>query len=43
MPSPSPLAYGAYYHVYNRGINGESVFVEKRNYSFFLQRYAQYA
>jgi putative transposase len=42
MPSPSPLEYGVYYHVYNRGTNGENVFVEQRNYHFFLQRYAEY-
>jgi len=42
MPSPSPLEYGVYYHVYNRGTNGENVFVEQRNYRFFLQRYAKY-
>jgi putative transposase len=42
MPSPSPLQYGTYYHIFNRGTNGENVFVEKRNYSFFMQRYAKY-
>jgi len=42
MPSPSPLEYGVTYHIYNRGINGENVFVEKRNYRFFLERYAKY-
>jgi REP element-mobilizing transposase RayT len=42
MPSPSPLEYDAYYHIYNRGINGENVFRTKRNYHFFLQRYAKY-
>jgi REP element-mobilizing transposase RayT len=42
MPSPSPLTYGAYYHIYNRGINGQTVFREKRNYRFFLEQYAKY-
>lgn len=42
MPSLSPLEYGVYYHIYNRGTNGENVFVERRNYRFFLQRYAKY-
>jgi hypothetical protein len=42
MPGPASLEYGAYYHIYNRGINGENVFREKRNYRFFLQRYAKY-
>ena len=31
-----------YYHVYNRGINGESLFREERNYHFFLGKYATY-
>ena len=42
MPSPSPLEQGVTYHIYNRGINGENVFVEDRNYRFFLERYARY-
>ncbi len=31
-----------YYHIYNRGINGENVFLEEKNYLYFLQKYAQY-
>lgn len=31
-----------YYHIYNRGINGENVFLEEKNYHYFLQKYAQY-
>lgn len=42
MPSPAPLQYGLYYHIFNRGTNGESVFIENRNYPFFMQRYAKY-
>jgi putative transposase len=42
MPSPAPLQYGIYYHIFNRGTNGEDVFTEKRNYLFFMQRYAKY-
>jgi hypothetical protein len=42
MPSPAPLQYGFYYHIFNRGTNGEDVFTEKRNYLFFMQRYAKY-
>jgi len=30
------------YHLYNRGINGENIFKEERNYTYFLQKYAQY-
>ncbi len=42
MASPSPLEYAAYYHIYNRGINGANLFVDDPNYHFFLQRYARY-
>ncbi|MCG2769658.1 MAG: hypothetical protein L6435_14965 [Anaerolineae bacterium] len=42
MPSPPPLQMGYYYHIFNRGNNGEDIFREKRNYLFFMQRYAQY-
>jgi putative transposase len=37
-----PLAYGRYYHIYNRGNNGENLFVEPRNYPYFLQQYAKH-
>ena len=30
------------YHIYNRGINGENIFIQERNYTFFLQKYAEY-
>ncbi len=42
MPSPSPLEYGTYYHIFNRGNNSEDIFAEKRNYRFFMARYARY-
>ena len=32
----------SFYHIYNRGINGEDIFKEQRNYSYFLQRYAHH-
>jgi putative transposase len=32
----------AYYHIYNRGINGENIFKEESNYAFFLHQYAKY-
>ena len=37
MTSPSPLLYDTYYHIYNRGVNGEDIFVEGRNYELFLR------
>lgn len=37
-----PLQYGRYYHIYNRGNNGENLFVQRRNYPYFLQLYTKY-
>ena len=37
-----PLEAGHFYHIYNRGINGETLFKEERNYAYFLSKYAQY-
>jgi putative transposase len=37
-----PLESGKVYHIYNRGINGENLFKEERNYAYFLQQYAYY-
>jgi len=37
-----PLEYGQYYHIYNRGNSGENIFVEERNYPYFLGLYAKY-
>lgn len=36
------LQPGCFYHVYNRGNNRENVFVEQRNYPYFLKLYAHY-
>jgi REP element-mobilizing transposase RayT len=42
MKTLSPLQPGLYYHVFNRGNNGEDLFREERNYSFFLKLYGKY-
>lgn len=42
MSSPNPLEFGKYYHIYSRGNNGESLFLEDRNYTYFLQLYIKY-
>jgi hypothetical protein len=37
-----PLTEGSYFHIYNRGVNGEDIFKEQRNYYYFLQQYNLY-
>ncbi len=32
-----PLTYGTFYHIYNRGNNHENIFVQERNYEYFLK------
>ena len=38
----APLESETFYHIYNRGNNGQNIFFEKRNYALFLQKYAKY-
>ncbi|MDO8588851.1 MAG: hypothetical protein Q7T82_17620 [Armatimonadota bacterium] len=42
MQTVVPLEPGHYYHVYNRGVNRTNVFVEDRNYAYFMELYAKY-
>jgi putative transposase len=42
MTSPSPLLFDTYYHIYNRGVNGENIFLEERNYEYFLKLYEKH-
>lgn len=37
-----PLTEGNYFHLFSRGINGENIFKEIRNYHYFLQQYQYY-
>lgn len=37
-----PIVEGDYFHIYNRGVNGEDIFKEQRNYNYFLQQYIFY-
>jgi putative transposase len=36
------LEYGNYYHIYNRGINGENLFKETKNHYHFLNLYSKH-
>ncbi|MBM3181241.1 MAG: hypothetical protein FJZ86_12920 [Chloroflexi bacterium] len=42
MTSPSPLLYDTYYHIYNRGNNRENIFIEERNYDYFMKLYEKH-
>ena len=42
MPPAVPLESGQYYHVYSRGVNRTNIFMEDRNYAYFMQLYAKY-
>jgi REP element-mobilizing transposase RayT len=37
-----PITEGQYFHIYNRGVNGENIFKEKKNYYYFLKQYKFY-
>jgi putative transposase len=41
MRRPDPLVPGQYYHIYNRGNSGETLFLEPRNYQYFLRLYGK--
>ncbi len=37
MPTEIPLiTYGNFYHIYNRGNNRENIFIQQRNYAYFM-------
>lgn len=42
MSNPIPLKHGKVYHIYNRGNNGENIFIEHRNYRYFLRLYTRH-
>jgi putative transposase len=39
---PAPLQTGIIYHIYNRGVNSETIFREKRNYTYFISLYSRH-
>ncbi|WP_425390501.1 transposase [Ekhidna sp.] len=42
MKNTDPLSPETYYHIYNRGINGEDIFKHEENYNYFLLKYEKY-
>jgi putative transposase len=42
MNTEPPLEYDRYFHIYNKGINGENLFREKADYLKFLDLYSDY-
>jgi len=36
------LKTNTFYHIYNRGINGETLFKQERNFEYFLKKYDDY-
>lgn len=42
MRTDGMLQPGQYYHIYNRGNNRENIFVEERNYPYFLSLYSRH-
>jgi len=42
VSKPIPLQPGKYYYIYNRGNNRENIFLEERNYPYFLRHYARH-
>lgn len=37
-----PFIEEQYFHIYNRGVNGENLFKEKINYEYFIKQYIAY-
>lgn len=42
MSGPPKLEYEAIYHIWNRGVNRQNIFLSDDNYQFFLQTYGQH-
>ena len=42
MQTVVPLEPGQYYHIYNRGVNRTNIFIEDRNYAYFMRLYAKH-
>jgi len=42
IKTPYLESKGEYFHIYNRGVNRSRIFVDNRNYEFFLERMEKY-
>lgn len=42
MTNPPAIQFGITYHIFNRGNNRDNLFIEERNYAYFLQLYTRY-
>jgi len=42
VTSPPSILYNTCYHIFNRGINRENIFIEECNFTHFLNLYAKY-
>ena len=42
MLRPEPILHGRYYHIFNRGINSQSVFYTEKDFQYFLHSYQKY-
>lgn len=42
MASLDKIEFGHYYHIYNRGNNGDRIFFDEENYRYFLSLYLKY-
>ena len=42
MADATRLEFNQYYHIFNRGNNGETIFRQERNYHFFLKLYTKH-
>jgi REP element-mobilizing transposase RayT len=42
MSNPARLEPGNFYHIYNRGNNRENLFIQERNYGYFMKLWGKY-
>jgi REP element-mobilizing transposase RayT len=42
MANPPAISHDTVYHIFNRGINRADIFIEERNYAYFLSLFLKY-